>query len=671
MKMRYILLTVICILSSHYGIAQQPDGHFDEWGKVTMDEMKMTECSFDKQADAILLLDLAEVFYEKDDASAFGSGKFKITCAYYQRFKVLNEKGTSRADFKASYYLKSKENIDNIKAFCYNLEGGQIKKIALSPDDIHINKLNEYVTQVVFTVPGVKNGSVFELGYDRTQYVNYTLPNWFFTSTVASAKSSITIGFLDAIDYYVDKHITTKSFEETSVPFQSGITVPIAGGYGTKELSGKAVTYTTYNLPEYKPEQYTNSSKNYMSWVGFQLRGFSYPLNNNPNLITSFAKFNEYMYNNANFADNMDVDPISKKLWKPLISDTMGEEHKTAVIYDFIRSNLTPSNIGGINIEHNNSTIWKNKTGSPSEINLILINTLRKAGITAYPMLVGTRTGGNMNMNYPILEQFREIVALVEIDNGKKRLVVDASEKFLPLGVTKFDLLNTEGLVMKSHGDSYWYHIKDKNSDHTTVLINADLDENSRISGEITVNYNNYSANYFRHLKANGKESVISERIKKQIPNATIESISDTVVAATNKYIQTIKFSAQPLTDNDGNVYISIPAIYGNPTNPFVSAERSSDVDFGNISKETVIMNLSYPPGYVVDSLAKSIQLISRDTSISFAYQIENSANTIGLIQQLEYYSSFYKREDYPAFYDFHIRYYDLRQKPVILKKKT
>ena len=59
------------------------------------------------------------------------------------------------------------------------------------------------------------------------------------------------------------------------------------------------------------------------------------------------------------------------------------------------------------------------------------------------------------------------------------------------------------------------------------------------------------------------------------------------------------------------------------------------------------------------------------DSSITFAYQADNNENKITLVQKSQYYRSFFKRQDYLSLYDFFQKYYDIRQRPVILKKKT
>ena len=226
-------------------------------------------------------------------------------------------------------------------------------------------------------------------------------------------------------------------------------------------------------------------------------------------------------------------------------------------------------------------------------------------------------------------------------------------------------------MVFNSKTETSWYAIYDQNIDNVNILINAVMDDNAKVTGQISIASNNYTGSMYKMLKATGHENVISERLKKEIPNVTIESYSDTLSGENNRFIQKLKFSAQLVADNDGNVYVSLPSIYGNLTNPFASAERTSDVDFANLQKENIVLTLTIPDDYSIDSITKSIKLIMPDSSITFAYQADNNENKITLVQKSQYYRSFFKRQDYLSLYDFFQKYYDIRQRPVILKKKT
>ena len=56
--------------------------------------------------------------------------------------------------------------------------------------------------------------------------------------------------------------------------------------------------------------------------------------------------------------------------------------------------------------ENGIKSAWDKKTGSNGELNLILINLLRDAGLTVYPLLISTKDNGTANTMYPFLDQF-------------------------------------------------------------------------------------------------------------------------------------------------------------------------------------------------------------------------------------------------------------------------
>ena len=66
---------------------------------------------------------------------------------------------------------------------------------------------------------------------------------------------------------------------------------------------------------------------------------------------------------------------------------------KAKNIYAWVRDNFTCTNYNRKYLEQPLKNILKNKSGSEAEINLLLTAMLRKAGITADPVMLSTRFG--------------------------------------------------------------------------------------------------------------------------------------------------------------------------------------------------------------------------------------------------------------------------------------
>ena len=323
----------------------------------------------------------------------------------------------------------------------------------------------------------------------------------------------------------------------------------------------------------------------------------------------------------------------------------------------------------GIWPKQSNSKIWKDKTGSYAEINLLLINTLHEAGLKVYPMLITSRTRGYTNTDIPILDQYRGLDALLRLGKDSD-LVLDATQKYLPFGVPALDQLNTTGLALRDNDNYFWHEIKDNIGDRESVSIAGEIDESGHLTGEMTIFDDSYTAMGLINLKTNNRTSALNEWLKIRIPNATIESVKDSMDINECRFYHKVKFSAQALTDNDGSMYLSVPAVYGNTTNVFVNKERTTDIDMAFKSRTNILMQIKIPDSYTIDSIAPSVLLSMEDKSIVFMYDADLSSGLLSLRQRMDYNNSFFPVEAYPAFYDFFQKYYALKQKPVILKKK-
>ena len=670
MKLKHsLLLLFFAAITMTVSAANQPDGKFKEWGKVTMDELKMTECSFEKKADAMLLLDLGQVYYKRSSTGYLASGKFRIKRTFYQRYKVFSERGTGNADKHLSLRVNNDEDIREIKAVSYNLVAGEIKKTELKQSDIHTTKNGEHQSSISFTVPGVTAGSVFEVGYEREEDVSYILPRWFFSTDLPSAYSSVTIGFLDALVYYIDQHVMVDALTESKAPFTSEIMVRNRSSGVDEPLDGHAITYVGRNLRSYQDEPYVNSSVNYKSWIGFQLVREQEPLNPNAKFIHSFDEFAKQLYDEDLFASDLESDPVPGKLWQSMLKPGMTPEEKTKLVYDYIRSNLEDNGREEFVPSSRNSKVWKDKTGSMTEINMILISALHTFGIRAYPMLVGSRANGEINTKFPILGDYVGVVALVMIDGGQN-VILDATEKYLPFGEPGYDRLNTPGWVLQDRNNNFWLKLKEKKTSIETITINADIDDAGVISGTIDILNTNHNAEPLIHMKKAGHNEAISNALKKMIPNATIVSSTDSILIDKCYFSQKVKFTVQPATDNEVNIYLTVPGIYGSSANLFVNQDRDYDVDFGYTDKTILNMKITIPSSYTIDSVFKPVVLRMSDTSVVFINQVEANDGLLVWQQKTDYFKPYYKAAEYPELYDFEKKYFEIRQRPIVLKKK-
>ncbi len=150
------LLFPACLLLSYSLAFAQKD--LPKFGDIDEADLQMKECEFDKDAQAYKLLDYGEVRY------SVGGDDFNIQTDRRTRIKILKEKGLDEANIKINFYSVSNyEKITDISGVTYNLDNsGKVQKTKLDKSSVFIKKINNRYSQVSFSMPDVKVGSVIE-----------------------------------------------------------------------------------------------------------------------------------------------------------------------------------------------------------------------------------------------------------------------------------------------------------------------------------------------------------------------------------------------------------------------------------------------------------------------------------------------------------------------------
>src|SRR5688572_31467688 len=112
------LFCCLLLLTSYFGIGQSS---VPEFGKFTEEEKKLTECAFDKEADAIVLI---------DQASSDHDDEYRLITNRRIRIKVLKEKGIAYGDVMISYYHGDDfEFISGVEAVVCNVDASGIPSV--------------------------------------------------------------------------------------------------------------------------------------------------------------------------------------------------------------------------------------------------------------------------------------------------------------------------------------------------------------------------------------------------------------------------------------------------------------------------------------------------------------------------------------------------------------
>jgi hypothetical protein len=342
---------------------------------------------------------------------------------------------------------------------------------------------------------------------------------------------------------------------------------------------------------------------------------------------------------------------------------------KMLIIHDYVRKNMQWNGYSNIWALDGVRSAWKDKKGTSGEINLILINLLKDAGLSVHPLLVSTRTNGIVNTGVAGYDQFDKVMAHVTI--GDAIYILDATEKITPSFMIPLNVMLSEGLLI-AKPDSYewgWRTLFDnKHVFSRKIFMQADADTNGTIKGLATIT----AADYERcKLLPEGKNSII--KLKDNLTGlqtVRIDSLGfENEETDSLPLIEHVKFESAG-SSSGAYKYFSLNLFTGLEKNPFVAEDRTTDIFFGANQKYEISAIIFIPDGYVMDELPKDLRMRMPDTSIVFTRQSAFNSGILNVRYQLEFNAPFFSIEVYSGFREFYKKLFDLLNEKFVYRKK-
>jgi hypothetical protein len=312
--------------------------------------------------------------------------------------------------------------------------------------------------------------------------------------------------------------------------------------------------------------------------------------------------------------------------------------------------------------------VWDSKTGTSGEINLILINLLQTFDIDAVPMLVAERNYGKVDPKIPFIDRFNKTVAYVNADG--KNFILDATQKFCPVGLTPYPLLNTYGLIIdkKTTGP---LNIKANDEDYkSSVTLHATLDNTGLFKGEAIMDDEQYAKQAQSELIAKGKKEFIKDY---ETSNAgiSIDSIDfKNLDNNSNPLIQNIKFSEQ-FDNTAGFVLLNYNLFTGLAKNPFTQDERFTNVNFGYPYKVSLSETIDLPDSAKIEGIPMDKKLISPDGDMSISRQIKRAGNTLQINIDFLQTVTLVPYDNYEYLKEFYKQMVGMLNEPITVKLKN
>ncbi|MCB9218536.1 MAG: DUF3857 domain-containing protein [Ignavibacteriales bacterium] len=636
-----------------------------EWGEINIDELRMTSYPLDVDAEAIFLCDYGESRLDDD---------FKIQFTRHLRIKIYNKNGFDWGTF--TIYLYTKDNtefIDDLEAVTYNLNSeGDIIEKELDEDDIFEEEVSENYDKITFTMPGLEPGCIVEVKYTILIDNIYRIKDWEFQHEIPIRWSEYRTLFPSNLAYAgVSMGYENFVIKETTQMkvFHFGKTQAIIGsGNPNCNLTRWAVE----NAPAVKDAPYVSNLEDYKNRVELQLSGYAFPRNKKTDILGSWEKVVEELIDSKSFYEKIDDDSDVEELEKKITYGLINKKDKMLAIYNWVKNSIVWDKYERVFSELDPDEVIELKKGNSSEITFLLLSLLKSAGINGYPVILSTRSNGEIQTLYPIVNQFNYVLANVEIDS--ETYFLDATDPLRAYDLLPSDVIGVRGLVINPNNKkTEWITLSSNKHNITNTQIYVKLDETGTINGSFKEDFSDYrSLNYRNELQNESELEFIKEFYDTEENNYIIDSIliptKDSIELPLR--IETYFSAPEYAQINDDYLYINPLMIHRRESNPFKLKQRNFPVDYGYKRSYNSVISLYIPTNYEVDEEFKNKEL-RLDNDLKFKRIISVEDNFIQLLYRLDIKTTLISPNKYQKLREFYSQMIDLQSEQLVLRKKT
>ncbi|WP_282015347.1 DUF3857 and transglutaminase domain-containing protein [Marinifilum flexuosum] len=567
-------LFITCLLVVSY------DSHAKgiKYGKFSKDEILLSECSYETDAVAVILSKtcVVDVSYRA------------INYRHHVRVKILKEEGLDKANIELPYWRKDGlEKITSVKGHTINFDENKSKEVTdLNGKSVFDVDLNESYGAVRFGMPNVKVGSIIEYKYTLVSNFYSYLDTWYFQDDIPTLYSSIKVSI-------------PESFRYNMVSFGYRLTA--------KYPSVSSNEWILTNLSSIKEEPYVNNHMDFVEQIRFQLTGYyknADGIAGGIEFITVKSTWDKLASEYLRAFDFFGRKGYAKKVVEQILDGDENNWEKLEKIYDYVRTQVKWDGEYRLYPKKSAPKILEEKVASNSEINYLLVLLLREAGLKAEPALTRTNNLGLLQKSYPLMSQFNQALAYVEIFG--KKLFLNATSPYRPYQLLEENDLNYFALVIEKN-KARWEKVVAYKKSRQQLVLNYDftnIDDPNCNFKIIESGY--YAVKSRKYIKKFGLEEFLKTMIDESEVELNKDSVQMLSLDNVNKPLEiTCKL---PMTEvdleNDMIYFEPIPNIFTD--NPFLKEDRQYRIDFNYNRYQSILINIKLPEGSHVEDWPKS-----------------------------------------------------------------
>jgi hypothetical protein len=597
------------------------------------------------------------------------------------------------------------ENSITVRGMTYNLDNkGKVIATRLKQSRIKRKDSTNCYRIAEFELPNAMPGSVIDIHYKIPKLDMVWPERWDFQNELPILHSELRFSVPDEFNYmFSPRNFEHFDISESKFYQQSVHISPGAYRYYPRrpnsifDLSGTQVRFVKTGNEKFEPQNFMHNPDDYIQSLNMHLtrakrenmepiwdfvthalaittnddyelyepkqrRMISYPAAYIYYTLPDWERLGQNLIKSDRFGLALIKHWAHEDILKEITRDISDPKQKMVAIYDHIRKSLDWNEKYNlfVNPVFNNALTklytritkklgnerslrkpFENKEGTSSEINMILIYLLNKAGIETHPVILSTQNHGRVDTLIPQIKQFNHVLARATIDGN--HYFLDAIDSLRPFNLVDKSHLTDQGFLIQSENFS-WIEISNHTKSQLTINENLSIDLSGEIHSKIKIQETGYFALENRRLAAqDGPEALKNEYLRKftaqgQVKNLQIKDLeSDTlplqVIAEENLVVPSVeKILIKPAID----------LIFESES--FNEDFRKSPVDLPFPFKIMYNLEMEIPEGYSME-VPKNQKYTAHGENISYHFLTSLSGNQLKYTLVLEL-----KKNKYPVF---------------------
>jgi hypothetical protein len=589
--MKKIILCAVVIILAGLQVAAQTIPVNKRWGKVSKEEVEMTEYQLDTAATALILFEKKHVTVDFNSTGDIGQ-----TIDVHKRIKILKEDGIDWGDFVIMRYLSStaRESVLGIEVVTYNMENGKVVTTKMSKDFIYEEEYSSNYHKISFYAQDVKVGSVIEVKYKVTSDIYWTIDDIYFQKTIPVNMSEVEVRVPGMFTF------NKKLRGSHHVDYETDIEPRSIGAYQYEMGVDK---FRTVDVPAFKYEPYIYYHDQFFLAASYDIRSLNIPGSMTQEYGVTWGDV-DVSYRDSDIMTRFRSHCHFKDQVDALPKDATDDPARIASAVTLVKDNVVWNERYRVTPEPL-AQVVKARSGSNADINCLIAGCLREMGYTVDMVFVKFRTSGHLLDFQPERFPFDTFILKVTAEDGSEYFL-DGGSNHAYINVLPPDFLVPNARMIKYSGTGHWVDLTKLSRNSTVQTISATLTDDMRLQGSYVAKYTgvrSYAAkeNYADYADEDAYISDIESDYGVEIDEAAFKEAKD-YSASTS-----VEFTFYKDLDTAGDyIYVNPFLERFHSADSFQSIDREYPLDFPSAYAITYLFTFTIPEGYAVDQLPEN-----------------------------------------------------------------